>query len=42
MSNTKPILVSHDAITNETIEREMTDEEIALLPCNLENHDDAC
>jgi hypothetical protein len=33
MSNTEPILGTfHDAITGETITRELTEQEIALLP----------
>jgi hypothetical protein len=33
MSNTEPLLGSfHDALTGETITRELTSEEIALLP----------
>jgi len=33
---TKPIGTFHDAITGETIERELTDEEIAnTQPCDL-------
>jgi hypothetical protein len=32
MSDPKPTIHQHDCLTGETIEREMTDEEIAAMP----------